>query len=123
MEVFYTNDNNLNGISNQAYSIINKDFPENQIDGIVFVREFKEPDGYDSAGPTGEIWELYIYIDRNGEIEKHHYTYEFSWNYPMQRRYEYIGLVDDTMEDELLDRMNQFDFDIESSEDEGYYDD
>ncbi len=107
MEAFYTNDNNLNGISNQAYSIINKDFPENKIDGIVFVREFNESDGYDSEGPTGEIWELYIYIDRNGEIEKHYYTYEFSWNYPMQRRYEYVSLLDQYHETTLLERMKK----------------
>lgn len=122
MESYYTNDNNINGLSASARFIINEDLPEHEIDSYVFVKEFMNPDGDDADGPTREIWELYVYVDKNSEIEKHLYTYEYVWSKPTQRRYEYAGLVDDTMEAELLDRLNSFDYELFNTDEDSWMD-
>lgn len=72
MSSIYTNGNNINDVSEEANDLIKKEFSDSD---IVFLKEIMEPDGCDKFGPTSEIWTLYVFVKKNGLIEKHCYSY------------------------------------------------
>jgi len=103
MEAFYTNNNNINCVSNEAIKTISRNFKNISKKDIVFLKEFTEA----NSDNTREIRELYIFINRNEHIEKHYYSYEFFQFNPMEQNYEYGGIIEPSHEAALLIRMKK----------------
>jgi len=106
MSSFYTNDNNINGVSEEAKEFIKKEFSDSD---IVFLKEFMEPDGFDAEGPTSEIWKLYVFVKKNEIVEKYCYTYYYNYKNGCKREYNTEDIFGLAEEKDLINRIKYFD--------------
>jgi hypothetical protein len=101
------------------------------IDDIVYVKDFKQGDGYDQHGETSEIWDLYVAVIEENKYKLYHYNEHFFWahcetvpfRYSLERTLDFpLTFEGKTALSEFIKQIHQSHNNCDDYEEEDNYD-